>query len=143
MVPIFVEHWGGGDNLQFYPNFTLFSTLEGMNLDHDFVQVWKFSEDQKKNANKTLFLSEFRWRPKKKSSSKIEHFFSPILGEDQKKKVFSKNRTLFPQIYAQLYTNLNYLGDADVDHSQTIGGDTTKVLRGIYPPILLRFRHPW
>ena len=34
-VPIFVEHWG--DDLQFYPNFALFSTLEGMNLDHDFV----------------------------------------------------------------------------------------------------------
>ena len=50
----------GGDNLQFYPNFALFTTLGGMNLDHDFVQVWKFSEDQKKNANETLFLPEFR-----------------------------------------------------------------------------------
>ena len=50
----------GGDNLQFYLNFALFSTLGGMNLDHDFVQVWKFSEDQKKNANGTLFLPEFR-----------------------------------------------------------------------------------
>ena len=49
-----------GDNLQFYPNFALFSTLGGMNFDHDFVQVRKFSEDQKKNA--------------------IEHYF-----EDQKK----------------------------------------------------------
>ena len=38
-VPIFVEHWG--DNLQFYPNFSIFSTLGGMNLDHDFVQVSK------------------------------------------------------------------------------------------------------
>ena len=43
-----------GDNLQFYPNFALFLTLGGINLDHDFVQVWKFSEDQK-NANGTLF----------------------------------------------------------------------------------------
>ena len=51
---------GGGGNLQFYPNFALFSTLEEMNLDHDFVQVWKFSEDQKKNASRTLFLPEFR-----------------------------------------------------------------------------------
>ena len=50
----------GGDNLQFYSNFALFSTLGGMNLDHDFVQVWKFSEDQQKNANRTLLLSEFR-----------------------------------------------------------------------------------
>ena len=45
-----------------------------MNLDHDFVQVWKFSEDQRK--------------------VQTEHFFSPNSGEDQKK-VFSKNRTLF------------------------------------------------
>ena len=73
---IFVEHWG--DNLQFYLNFAPFSTLGGMNLDHDFVQVWKFSEDKRK--------------------MQIEHFFSSNSGEDQKKrkkKVFFKNRTLF------------------------------------------------
>ena len=56
-VPIFVEHWG--DNLQFYPNFALFSTLGGMNLDHDFVQVSKLSKNQKKTkfftTNETLF----------------------------------------------------------------------------------------
>ena len=44
----------------------------GMNLDHDFFQVSKLSEDQK-----------------------MEHFFSPTSGEDQKKKVFIKNGTLF------------------------------------------------
>ena len=42
----FVEHWG--EYLQFYPNFALFSTLGGMNLDQDFFQASKFSEDQKK-----------------------------------------------------------------------------------------------
>ena len=30
-VPIFIEHWGG-NNLQFYPNFALFSTLGGDEL---------------------------------------------------------------------------------------------------------------
>ena len=50
----------GGNNLQFYSNFALFSTLGGMNLDHDFVQEWKFSEDQKKKANGTLFLPKIR-----------------------------------------------------------------------------------
>ena len=49
----------GGDNLQFYPNFALFSTLGGMNLDHDFVQVWKFSEDQK-NCKWNTFFPKFR-----------------------------------------------------------------------------------
>ena len=38
----------GADNLQFYSNFALFLTLGGMNLDHDFLQVRKFSEDQQK-----------------------------------------------------------------------------------------------
>ena len=78
-VPIFFEHWG--DNLQFYPNFALFSTLGGMNLDHDFFQVSKLSEDQKK-----------------RSSPKMKHFFSPNSGEDPPKtKVFTKNGTLFPE----------------------------------------------
>ena len=45
-----------------------------MNLDHDFVQVWKFSEDQKKKQ--------------------MEHFF-PQIQVKTKKKVFIKNRTLF------------------------------------------------
>ena len=46
-----------------------------MNLDHDFVQVWKCSEDQKKNANGTLFSPNSGEDQKKKFSSKIEHFF--------------------------------------------------------------------
>ena len=33
----------------------------------------------------------------------------------------------------------NYRGDADVDHTQTIGGNTIKLLGGISPP---GFRHP-
>ena len=41
----------GGDNLQFYPNFALFSSLAGMNLDHDVFQVSKLSEDQKKRSS--------------------------------------------------------------------------------------------
>ena len=95
----------GGNNLQFYPNFALFSTLGGMNLDHDFVQVWKFSEDQK-----------IKGLHQKKNT------FSPNSGEHQKK-VFHKNRTLFsPNLHAPMYTHSNYWGDADVDHSQTIGG---------------------
>ena len=47
----------------------------GMNLDHDFVQVWKFSKDQKK--------------------IQMEHFF-PQIQVKTKKKVFIKNRTFSP-----------------------------------------------
>ena len=60
-VPIFLEHWG--NNLQFYPNFALFSTFGGMNLDHDFFQESKVSEDQKKKKKKkkgNTFFPEFR-----------------------------------------------------------------------------------
>ena len=73
-----------------------------MNPDHDFVQVWKFSKDQKKKQMEYFFPQIQVKTKKKKSSSKIEH--------------------LFPQIYAQMYTHSNYWGDADLDHSQTIGG---------------------
>ena len=43
VVQIFVEHWE--DNLQFYPDFALFLTLGGINLDQDSFQVSKSSED--------------------------------------------------------------------------------------------------
>ena len=67
-VIIFAEHWG--NNLQFYPNFSLFSTLGGMNLDHDFAQVSKLSEDQKKvcSKNGTHFFGTI--------TQKMEHIFS-------------------------------------------------------------------
>ena len=55
----------GGDTLQFSPNFALFSTLGGMNLDHDFVEVWKFSEDQKKKQMEPFF-SQVQVKTKKK-----------------------------------------------------------------------------
>ena len=73
-MPIFVEHWG--DNLQFYPNFALFSTLGGMNLDYDFVQVSKLSEDQKKNTS--LPQIQMKTKQKKRSSPTMEHFFPRI-----------------------------------------------------------------
>ena len=98
----------GEDNLQFYPNFALFSTLGGMNLDHDFAQVWKFSR-------------------KKRSSSKIEHFFFPNSGEDQKKRSSSKIEHFFPQIFALMHYPFKILGGMQM---WTI----LKLLGGIYPP---------
>ena len=95
-MPIFVEHWG--DNLQFYPNFALFSTLGGMNLDHDFAQVSKLSKDQKK-------------------------------------RVFTKNRTLFSRnssahLRSDAHQSQIIGRDANVDNTQTIGGNTVKLLGG-------------
>ena len=52
---------------------------------------------------------------KKRSSTKTEHFF--------------------PQIYTLRCTPIQIIeGDADVDHSQTIGGDAAKLLGGYIPP---------
>ena len=71
-----------------------------MNLDHDFVQVRKFSEDQKKKVfiNDTVeHFPQIQVKTEKKtSSSKIEPFF-PQIQVKTKKKVFIKNRALFPQ----------------------------------------------
>ena len=78
-----------------------------MNLDHDFVQVWKFGEDQKK--------------------MQMEHLFSANSGEDQKKSLYQKSNTFFPKFSLRCTPIQIIGGDADVDHSQTIGG--------IYPPL--------
>ena len=94
--------------MQFYPNFAPFSTLEGMNLDHDVVQVSKLSEDKKKVITKNGTL------------------FSPNSGKAQKK-VFTKNGTLFflnssEHLRSDAHQSQIIGGDADVDHTQTIGG---------------------
>ena len=60
-----------------------------MNLDHDFVQVSKLGEDQKK-----------------RSSPKMEHFFSPNS---------SRHR------HSDAHQSQIIEGDTDVDHTQTIG----------------------
>ena len=107
-----------------------------MNLNHDFVQVWKISEDQKKNANRTFFLPEFKWRPKKKVSFKNRTFFLPDFRWRPKKKVFSKNRTLFSQIYAQLYTLSNYwegCRSGPFSNLKLLGG-YSQIIGGMYPP---------
>ena len=70
----------------------------------------------------------------------MEHFFPPNSGEDQKKKVFTKDRTLFfPRIqvdtYAQMHTRVKLLVEMQMQtilkllggYSQIIGGD-------IHPP---------
>ena len=68
-----------------------------MNLDHDFVQVSKLSEDQKK-----------------RSSPKLEHFFPQIQVKTKKKGLHQKGNTFFPRIqvdtYAQMHTSVKLLG---------------------------------
>ena len=92
-----------------------------MNLDHDFVQVSKLSEN------------------KKKVFHEMEHFFPQIQMKTKKKGLHQKWNTFFPRIqvdtYAQMHTRVKLLGrDADIDHTQTIGGDTVNLLGGYIPP---------
>ena len=141
MVPIFVEHWG--DNLQFYPNFALFSTLGGMNLDHDFAQLWKFSEDQRKKCKWNTFSPRIQVKTKQKKSSwsKIQHFFFPNSGEDQKqKRSSSKIEHFFP---SNFNTHLKYLGGCRCGPFSNYWGGYSQIIGGIYPPIPPGFRHPW
>ena len=93
-----------------------------MNLDHDFVQVSKLSEDQKR-----------------KVFNKTETLFPQNSGEDQKKKkkeeLHQKWNTFFPRIqvdtYAHMHTSVKLLGGCRCrpylryweGYSQTIGGD--------------------
>ena len=110
----------GGDNLQFYPNFALFSTLGRMNLDQDFFQVSKLREDQKKRF-----------------SPEMKYIFFPNSGEDQKKKksLHQKWNTFFLRIQvqtcAQMHIRVKLLEGMQMKtifkllegYSQIIGGD--------------------
>ena len=98
-----------------------------MNLDQDFFQVSKLSEHQKK----------------RRSSPEMEHFFSPNSGEDQKKKVFTRNGTLFlsTDLRSDAHQSQIIGGDADEDHTHIVGGYTVKLLRGYIPPSPPLFRH--
>ena len=85
-----------------------------MNLDHDFFQLSKLTEDQKKK----VFTNNGA-------------LFSPNSDED-KKKVFSKNGALFfsGDLRSDAHQSQIIGGDADEDHTQIIGGDTVKLLEG-------------
>ena len=64
----------------------------------------------------------------------MEHFFSLNSGEDQKKRSLTRIEHFFPKFTLRCTPIQIIGGDADVDHSQTIGGDTAKVLGGYIPP---------
>ena len=96
-----------------------------MNFDHDFFQVSKLSEAQKKvfTQNGTLF--------------------SPNLGEDQKKGLYQKWNFCFPRIQvetcAQMHARVKLLGGCRP--YSNYWGDTAKLL-GDISPIPPGFRHP-
>ena len=115
VMSIFVEHWGG-IICNFTSNLPYFQHWGRWTATTILLRCVNLVKTKEKNANGTLFLPDFfpelRWRPKK-----IEHFFSPNFRSD-----------VIPVPIK------NIAGDADVDHSQTIGGDTAKLLGGYIPP---------
>ena len=100
-----------------------------MNLDHDFVQVNKLSEDQKKSLYQkwNTFFPQIQVKTKKRSSPKLENTFFPEF-----KWTPIRSHALPSQIIG---------GNVDVDHTQTIGEDTAKLL-GDTSPHSVGFRHP-
>ena len=102
-----------------------------MNLDHDFVQLSKFSEDQKVKvfAKMEHFFSQIqvKTKRKKKPSPKMVHFFCPN----------SRGHLRSDAHQSQIIGR-----DAVVYHTQTIGGDTVKLLEGYIPHPPLRVSAP-
>ena len=99
-----------------------------MNLDHDFFQMSKLSEDQKN-----------------RSSPKMKHFFSPTSGEDQKKKgLLQRWNTFFPrnqmEICAQMHTRVKLLEGMQMKTVLKFWGGYSQIIGGY---ILPGFRHPW
>ena len=65
----------------------------------------------------------------------MEHFYSPNLGEDLKKKVFTGNGTLFlsTDLRSDAHHSQIIGGNADEDHTQIVGGYTVKLMGGYIP----------
>ena len=100
-----------------------------MNLDHDFFQVSKLSEERKKGLH-------LKWNT----------IFPRIQVKTKIKKVFTKNGTLvFPEFKwrpALRCTPESIIrGDEDVDHTQIIGGGYSQIIGSIYPPRVSALLH--
>ena len=80
-----------------------------MNLDHDFVQVSKLSEDQKK-----------------RSSSKMQHSFPQIQVKTKKKNLHQKWNTFFPRIQVDTYALMHTRGGFEDTRLEAKAKDTKK-----------------
>ena len=78
----------------------------------------------------------------------MEHFFPQIQVKTTKKRSSSKIKHFFSSnssghLRSDAHQSQIIGGNADVDHTHTIRGYTVKLLGRYIPPIPLRFRHPW
>ena len=117
-LPYF-QHWGEWTSTTIlFRCGNLVKTKRKMQTDHFFSPNSGEDHEKKKvfSKNRTLFLPDFRWRPKKKmSSAREEHFF--------------------PQIYAQLYTLSNYWVGCRSEPFSNYEGGYSQIIEGdISPP---------
>ena len=117
-------------------------------MEHFFSPI--LDEDQKKQnkiKKKSSPKIEHFFSPslgedqKKRFSAREEHFFSLILGEDQKKDLQQEKNTFFPKFTLSCTPFQIIGGDAEVNHSQTIGGIQPNYGGGYIPSIPPGFRH--
>ena len=89
-----------------------------MNLNHNFVQLSKLN--------------------KKRSSPKMEHFFFPNLGEDQKKGLHQQWNTFFPKFKwtptLRCTPESNYWGGCRCWPYSSYWGGYSQIIGGINPP---------
>ena len=131
----------GGIICYFTPILPYFQHWRGRTSTTILFRCGNVVETKNKTQMEHFFPQiQVKTKKKKRSSSKIEHIFPPNSGEDQnkKKKVFSENRSLtfFPTFTLRWTSIQNVGGDADVDHSQTIGGDTAKIPLLVLAPLI-------
>ena len=92
-----------------------------MNLDHDFVQESKLSEDQKKRL-----------------SPKMNTFFSQIQMKTKKKGLHQKRNTFFPRFqvdtYAQMHTRVKLLGRYRSRPYSNYWVGYSQIIEGYTPP---------
>ena len=100
-----------------------------MNLDHDFFQMNKLSEDQKNGLRQ-------KWNT----------FFSRIQVKTKKKGLHQKWNTFFHRIQVktcpQLHTRLKLLEGMQMKTILKLLGGYSLIIGGIYPPHPPGFRHP-
>ena len=103
-VPIFVDHWEGGQ-LAILPRLCPIFNIGGMNLDHDFFQESILSEDQNKkkclHQNWKSFFSRIQVKTKKIKNKKVFttiSFFPRIQVKTKKKDLHQNWKSFFPRI---------------------------------------------
>ena len=107
--------WALGDNLQFYSNFSLISTLEGDEARPGFFSrkeiKWRPTKEKALTKNWRVFVPEFKWRPKKKG-------------------LHRKLKSKCPRNHVKTKKGPNIIRRSDADRSPILLGGCSQIIRG-------------